>query len=201
VLLRHVSAIDAATEDREVTHVCLERRGGPQLFRKLRCHGVRNLSDPPALPADDVEVIGGSAEMVGRRPMAEVGVAHQSELFEQVESAVHRRRVDSGGGLLDVVEDLVGSGVAQCANRVQHQLALRCQPKTALPKRGSPVRVAAMGSRHGPSLGARACSAATLRYRRLAGREPWMPLAHLMGQCAVSLMPWCGIVLAATRLM
>ena len=133
MLLRHVSAIDAATEDREVTHVCLERRVGPQLFRKLRCHGVRNLSDPAALSADDVEVIGGPTEVVGRRPMAEVGVAHQSELFEQVESAVHRRRVDPGGRLLDVVEDLVGRGMAQCPNRVQYQLSLRCQSQTPLP--------------------------------------------------------------------
>lgn len=61
-----------------------------------------------------------------------MGVPHQSELLEQVESAVNGGDVHRRCGALHPLAGLLGCRVLQFPYRVQHELALRRQPHAAL---------------------------------------------------------------------
>ncbi|GAA2550513.1 hypothetical protein GCM10010435_20730 [Winogradskya consettensis] len=66
--------------------------------------------------------------------MRKVGVADQAQLLEQLEGAIDRGDVHSGGALTHTVMDLLRGGMAEVVDRLQDQLALRSQTQAALPE-------------------------------------------------------------------
>ena len=72
---------------------CSARSRSPQRGEHLWVNG----HDAVTIPADQVEVLVVAHRVVGRGPVAEVGVADQAELLEHLERAVDRRDVDRRG--------------------------------------------------------------------------------------------------------
>src|SRR6185437_758775 len=131
---RPATAVRAAAVHGQVAHVGLEAvlavQRGDQRADLLRA----DLGDPAALRADQVHVCGLGRQVVARRPMPEMGMRDQAELFEQLQRPVDGGDVHPAGGLLDVGADLLGSGVLQLGHRLQHQLALWGDPVAARPQ-------------------------------------------------------------------
>ena len=83
----------------------------------------------------------GIGPLVLRDAIVEVGVAHDTELFEHFERAVNRRDVDFRKHLDDLLIDLIGGDVAgHRSHRVEDELALRGHAQTALPERDFQLR-------------------------------------------------------------
>ncbi len=135
----HLGALDAGAEHGQVTHVDGEVLLVAQAFGQGREHAWSNRDDAPTIPADQVEVLVVADGVVGRRPVAEVGVPHQPEPFEHLEGPVDGRGVDRRRVLADLGEHLVGGGVAELLHRGQDQLALGGQPVAAVPEPAAEV--------------------------------------------------------------
>ena len=73
----------------------------------------------PAAVADDMDVVV-LGRPVGRRTVAEVGVAHQADLLEELEGPVDGSEVHLGDG----VTDLLGGGMTQLTDCPEHPIAL-----------------------------------------------------------------------------
>ena len=150
-------------------HVGLE----PVLFVERfhqRCRGLgRQLGNPAAVAADQVDVLGLGREVVAGRSVAQVGVADEAELLEQFQGPVDRGDVDPAGPLVHLGEDLLRRCVVQSRNGLENELTLRGHPVAAGPQRGVPRL------RHEPSLGERtdnALASMPLCQRGLADSVP-----------------------------
>src|SRR3954466_7460754 len=75
-----------------------------------------------------MEVVRVVGSVVRRGPVPEVGVRHQPELLEELERPVDRRDVDALRRTADPLGDLVGGGMPEVGDRLEHQLPLRGQP-------------------------------------------------------------------------
>ena len=98
-----------------------------------------DLGDGAAAVADQVHVLV-LVHRVVRRAVPEVGVAHQPQPFEQVQAAVDRGDVHRRGLALHLRADLLGGRVAEGADGVEHELALRCHPQPAFVQRAAERR-------------------------------------------------------------
>ena len=125
------SAVFAAAEDGEVSYVGLEAvafvEGGDQGADRVRA----DLGDPAAVTADQVHVVGVGGQVVGGRPVVQVGVGDHADLLEQFERAVDGGDVDAARGLLDLGADLLRGRVIEPRHRLQDELALRRHPVAA----------------------------------------------------------------------
>ena len=149
-MFRLPSAVGAAAEDRQVAYVGLEAvpfvQGGDQGTDCVRA----DLGDPAAVPADQVHVVGVGGQVVGRRPVMEVGVGDHADVLEQLERAVDGGDVDAAGGLLDLGADLFRGRVVELRHRFQHELALRRHPVAAGPQLLVPPAHGQAGRRYLP---------------------------------------------------
>jgi hypothetical protein len=84
--------------------------------------------------AEAIGLVGVGGQVVGRRPVPEVGVGDHADLLEQLERAVDGRDVDPARGLLDLGADLLRGGVIEPRHRLQDELTLRCHPVAAGPQ-------------------------------------------------------------------
>ena len=95
------------------------------------------------IPADQVEVLVVGHRVVGRRAVAEVGVADQAELLEHLERAVDRRDVDRRGVL---------RGPRPAPRRAWRGRAARPRPGSARAAGSAGSRCSRSRSRQSPSL-------------------------------------------------
>src|SRR5258708_805627 len=160
-LARARAAPGAPAEDGEVRYVGLEtlllvqRRD-----ERLDCLWP-DLAHAAAVLADEMHVIAVTGQVVRGRAVIEVVVSDQPEVVEQFQRPVDRRDVDAAGRLLDGGRDLLGSGVVELADRLQHELPLRRDAVAPGPHLRGPVTAAlrlpsvppvASGLRAAPSL-------------------------------------------------
>src|SRR5258708_17519071 len=99
-----------------------------------------DLAHAAAVLADEVHVIAVTGQVVRGRAVIEVVVSDQPEVVEQFQRPVDRRDVDAAGRLLDGGRDLLGSGVVELADRLQHELPLRRDAVAPGPQLRVPVR-------------------------------------------------------------
>jgi len=122
-------AVGASPEDGEVRAIHREITLGQQTSRE-RVDEVRgHVHHSPAEMTDhvDVLIVGGPER---RRAMTQVGVAHEAEVLEQLQRAIHGGDVDVRHG----IADLLGGRMAQRANRVEDLLALVGHAQAARPQ-------------------------------------------------------------------
>ena len=114
---------------------CATSSSNPKLVgqprRQVGHHVAGHLGDGAAVVAHEVHVLV-LVRGVGRGAVPEVRVAHQPQAFEQVQAAVHRGDVHRRCRPLDLRADLLGGRVAELADGVEHELALRRHPQPAL---------------------------------------------------------------------
>ena len=77
--------------------------------------------------------------VVGRRPMANVRMGHESYVFEYLKGAVDRREIYPTRGALNFGEDFFRGSMSQRIDRFKDKLALRRDPKTSITQTGRPV--------------------------------------------------------------
>ena len=78
-----------------------------------------------------VDVLFPGKWVIRHRTVRKVCVGDQSEFLEQLERAVHGRDVDARRGLADPRVHLLRSRVSEPVDRLEHELPLRGQPKSA----------------------------------------------------------------------
>ena len=135
-MLRVGWTVDALTEDGQVTHVGDETVGAAQLLDEVGGRGRTDRGDLATTAADQVEVLGRTRRVIGRRPVGEVGVPDETELLQHLEVAIDRGGVDRA---FQALADLIWSGVTQRLDRSKHQLALRSEAIAAPPQPGGQV--------------------------------------------------------------
>lgn len=101
------------------------------------CHRIE-LNDRAATAADEVDVLRIGREVIPVRPMPEMGVRDQADLFQQLEGSVNGGEIDSHCLLPDLGVDLLGSSVLERRDSLEDELALRGNPVTAGPQRVIP---------------------------------------------------------------
>ena len=77
--------------------------------------------------------------VIRRSAVTYVGVRHETHGFEDFQRSVDRREVHPGRGVLDLPENLFGGSMSQILDRLENQLALRCDAKTVISKPLLPV--------------------------------------------------------------
>lgn len=77
--------------------------------------------------------------VIRRSAVTYVGVRHETHGFEDFQRSVDRREVHTGRGVLDLRENLLRGSMSQILDRLENQLALRCDAKTVIPKPLLPV--------------------------------------------------------------
>src|SRR5690606_24053829 len=132
-------AIPAGAEQGEVPDVGLESAVDRQPLDQLGGDRRLNLGDGPAPSAYQMNVVGFGGRVVRRRAVAEMRVAHQTELLQQLETPVHGREVDALRGLAHLGQDVVRGRMVETLNRLENQLALRRQAVAARPQVVAPV--------------------------------------------------------------
>ena len=64
--------------------------------------------------------------VIRRSAVTYVGVRHETHGFEDFQRSVDRREVHAGRGVLDLRENLLRGSMSQILDRLENQLALRC---------------------------------------------------------------------------
>lgn len=82
--------------------------------------------------AHQVDVLILAGPVIGQRTVRKVHVRDQVELLKQFQRPVDGRDIDPGRDRDDLRVHLLGRGMTHPADRLQHELPLRCQPQTAL---------------------------------------------------------------------
>ena len=77
--------------------------------------------------------------VIRRSAVTYVGVRHETHGFEDFQRSVDRREVHPGRGVLDLRENLFGGSMSQILDRLEDQLALRCDAETIISKTLLPV--------------------------------------------------------------
>ncbi len=90
-----------------------------------------DLADVTAVTADEMYVLLLADGVIRGRAVGQVGMGHEAEFLEQLQGAVDRGDVDTGGGLRHLEVDLVGRGVAKAVHRLEHELTLCGEAETA----------------------------------------------------------------------
>lgn len=115
----------------------LESKRTIKTSHEFRSQIGRCLTHGAALTAYDMDVRGMGGEVIARHPVVDVRVGHQAEFLQGLERAIDRRQGHGGLSRLgDKVDELLGRGVTESLDRVEHLLALRREP----PSGGSQTR-------------------------------------------------------------
>ena len=129
-------AVAAVPGEGDVRDVQREPAVVGQPFGELRHDLGGDLGDRAAAVAHQVDVLV-LVHRVVRGAVPEMGVPHQPQPFEQVQAAVHRGDVHRRGLLLHLGADLLGCRMAEGADGIEHELALRRHPQTAFVQRAA----------------------------------------------------------------
>lgn len=102
----------APAEDDNVMRIGNKRMPAGQLVKKRLQQRVRELKRTPAGAADGMMVRSVGAQGILRRTRAHVGFGDQFELFEQIQRAIDRDKIDVAVDLLHGSKDSLGGQVA-----------------------------------------------------------------------------------------
>ena len=108
--------------------VGLEAGGGVQRGDQAGHRRGLQLRDPLAFPADQVHVLGLGGQVVPGCAVAQVRVADQADLLQQLQCPVDGREIDPGRAAPDLGVNVLRRRVLEAADCLQHQLALGGDP-------------------------------------------------------------------------
>jgi hypothetical protein len=104
----------------------------PQTFLQRLEASVIDLRDRPAIPADEVMVMRVLVQFILGAPLPQIGLRHQSDLGEQIETPVHCRFIEVGIARSHTAEYLLCSKMRfALAHYGKDAFALRREPMAA----------------------------------------------------------------------
>jgi hypothetical protein len=119
-------------ENRKMVEVCMETVFPPQTFLQRLETRVIDLRDRTAIPADEVMVMRVLVQFIRGAPLPQIGLRHQSDLGEQIETPVHCRFIEVGIARSHTAEYLLCSKMRfALAHYGKDAFALRREPMAA----------------------------------------------------------------------
>ena len=112
---------------------------GPQAADEFCRHLGWHAGDLRAEVADQMDVHMLINSVIGRCPMADMGMGDEADILEDFKGAIDGRQVDAERRALDLDEDLLGGPVTQPLHRLKDELPLRGDAEPVLAKTSVPV--------------------------------------------------------------